>query len=55
MATPNNKAKKQENKGKHNLEDYEPGATQEEIMAALKRAAIPTKEPSPRHARKPQK
>ena len=37
------------------LEDYEPGATQEEIMAALKRAAKPTEEPSPRRAKKPQK
>ncbi len=38
-----------------NLEDYEPGATQEEIMEALKRTAKPTEKPSPRRAKKPQK
>ncbi len=44
------------NKPKANkLEDYEPGATQDKIMAALKRAAKPTKEPSPRRAEKPEK
>ena len=37
------------------LEDYDPGATQEEVMAVLKRAAKPTKEPSPRRAKKPEK
>ena len=37
------------------LEDHEPGATQEEIMAALKRAAKPTEEPSTRRAKKPEK
>ena len=53
---PQAKGKKQEKvKMSGELEDYRPGATKEEVMAALKRTAKPTEEPSPRRSKQPEK
>ena len=47
--------RKPQNKQPKELEEHDPGATQEEVMAALKRTAKPTEEPSPRRSKQPEK
>jgi hypothetical protein len=48
-------AQKSDELRRKELEEHEPGASREEVLAMLERTAQPTKDESPRRSKKPEK